>query len=90
VDIVAYLLKARTVESDKQPLLANGFEITSVSRPRLGKHIPTSTGTHVTIEVLLQTMFSTRSVSTSYKEDNWRNQVSSVWEAVKRGLERGT
>jgi hypothetical protein len=25
---VAYLLRARTVEPEKQPLLANGFEIT--------------------------------------------------------------
>jgi hypothetical protein len=24
----------------------------------------------------------------SYKEENWGDQVNSVWEAVKRGLER--
>jgi hypothetical protein len=29
---VAYLLKARTVEPEKQPLLANGSETTFVSR----------------------------------------------------------
>jgi hypothetical protein len=32
VYIVAYFLKARAVESEKQPLLANGSETTSVSR----------------------------------------------------------
>jgi hypothetical protein len=31
---VAYLLKARTVEPEKQPLLANGSETTFVSRQR--------------------------------------------------------
>jgi hypothetical protein len=33
--ILAYLLKARTVEPEKQPLLANGSEITFVSSQRL-------------------------------------------------------
>jgi hypothetical protein len=32
--IVAYLLKARTVEPEKQPLLANGSETKFVSRQR--------------------------------------------------------
>jgi hypothetical protein len=32
VHIVAYFLKARTVEPEKQPLLANGSEITFASR----------------------------------------------------------
>jgi hypothetical protein len=41
-----------------------------------------------TIEVLLETRFSNRSVPRSYKEDNWGDQVSSVRESVKRGLER--
>jgi hypothetical protein len=31
---VAYLLKARTVEPEKQPLLGNGYETTFVSRQR--------------------------------------------------------
>jgi hypothetical protein len=90
VDIVAYLLKARTVESEKQPLLTNGSETTSVSRSRLGKHVPAATDTHATIKVLLETVFSTRYVPRSFKEDNWGNQVSSIWEAVKRGLESGS
>jgi hypothetical protein len=57
VDIVAYLFRARTVKSEKQPLLANGSETTSVSRQRLGKHVPVATDTHATIEILLETVF---------------------------------
>jgi hypothetical protein len=53
---VAYLLKARTVESKKQLLPANGSE-TFVSRQWLGKHVPTATVTHATIEVLLEPVF---------------------------------
>jgi hypothetical protein len=56
------MLKARTVEPEKQPLLANGSEITFVSRQRLGKHVPATTDTHATIEVFLEAVFSTRSV----------------------------
>jgi hypothetical protein len=52
VDIVAYLLKARTVEPEKEPLLANGSETTSVFRQRLGKHDPVATDTHATIQIL--------------------------------------
>jgi hypothetical protein len=40
---MTYLLKARIVEPEKQPLLANGSETTFVSRQRLGKHIPAAT-----------------------------------------------
>jgi hypothetical protein len=42
-DIVAYLPKARTVEPKKQPLLANGSEITFL----LGKGSETNNGTSV-------------------------------------------
>jgi hypothetical protein len=83
-NIVAYLLKARTVEPEKQPLLANGSETTFVSIQRLGKQVPAAMDTHVTIEVLLEILFSTRSVQRRYKEDNWRNRVSSVRETVKK------
>jgi hypothetical protein len=38
-DGVAYLLKARTVEPEKQALVVNGSETTSVSTWRLGKHV---------------------------------------------------
>jgi hypothetical protein len=52
-NIVVYVLKARTVEPEKQPLLGNGSETTFVSRQRLGKHVPAAMDTHATIEVLL-------------------------------------
>jgi hypothetical protein len=72
---VAYMLKSRTVELEKQPLLANGSETTFVSRQRLGKHVPAVTDKHVTIEVLLETVFCARSVKSGYKKDNW----GTVW-----------
>jgi hypothetical protein len=68
--IVAYLLKARTVELEKEPLLANGSEI-FVSRQRFCKHVPAATDTHAIIEVPLETLFSTGSLQVGYKEDNW-------------------
>jgi hypothetical protein len=42
----------------------------------IGKHVPSATNTHKTIELLLKTMFSSRSVQRSYLEDNWGNPVS--------------
>jgi hypothetical protein len=68
-NIVAYLRKARFVEPEKQPLLANGSETTFVSKRRLGKYVPTATDKRATIEVLLETVFSTRSVQRGYKEE---------------------
>jgi hypothetical protein len=59
---VVYLLKARTVEWEKQPLLGNGSGTTFVSTQRLGKHVPAATDTHATTEVQLETVFSTRLV----------------------------
>jgi hypothetical protein len=41
-----------------------------VSRQRIGKNVPAATNTHSTIELLLETVFSTRSVQKVYKEDN--------------------
>jgi hypothetical protein len=70
---VAYLLKARTVEAEKQSWLANDSETTFISRQLLGKHIPVATDMYATIEVLLETLFSIRSMLTGYKEDNWGN-----------------
>jgi hypothetical protein len=32
--------------------------------------------THATIEILLETVYSTRAVQTGYKEDCWDNRVS--------------
>jgi hypothetical protein len=42
IHIVVYFPKVATVESEKQPLLANGSETTFVSRQRLGKHASNS------------------------------------------------
>jgi hypothetical protein len=61
-DNVAYVLKARSMEPEKQLLLANGSEPTIISTRQLSKHIPVATDTHATIEVLLETVFSTWSV----------------------------
>jgi hypothetical protein len=44
---VTYLLKVRTVEPEKEPLLANVSKTTSVSRQRLGKHVPATTDTRM-------------------------------------------
>jgi hypothetical protein len=54
---VTYLLKARSVEPQKRSLLANGPETTFVSSQRLGKHVPASSDTHATVEVLLEQRF---------------------------------
>jgi hypothetical protein len=87
--IVEHLLRARTVEPEKQPLLANGPETTFVSRQRLGKDVPAAVDTHVTIEVPLETVFSTRFVQRRCKEDSWGNPVSSVLESVRKKRQLG-
>jgi hypothetical protein len=56
-----YLFKARTVDPEKQPLLANDSEITFASTQRFGKYVPAATDTLETIEVLLETVFYIRS-----------------------------
>jgi hypothetical protein len=71
-NVVAYLLKARTVEPKKQPFLDNG-----------SVYIPT-TDTHATIQALLEQMSSTRSVQRGYKEGNWGNLVNSECEPAKK------
>jgi hypothetical protein len=62
-----------------------------VYRQRIGKHVPAATNTHATIELLLETVFSTRSMQMAYNEDRWGDTVSlelsSVRESVKRGHE---
>jgi hypothetical protein len=72
-DSVAYLLKARTVDPEKQLLLANGSETIFISTKRLCKHVPVATDTQATIVVLLETVFCTWSVQRGYKEDDWSN-----------------
>jgi hypothetical protein len=47
-----------------------------VSRQQLGKHVPAVTNTQTTIVLLLETVFSTRSEQTGYKEDSWGDPVS--------------
>jgi hypothetical protein len=42
----------------------------AVYRQRLGKHVSVATDTHATIEVLLEMVFSTRSIQRGYKDDN--------------------
>jgi hypothetical protein len=42
----------------------------AVSRQRFSKQVSAVTNTHATIEVLLETVISTRSVQRGYKEDN--------------------
>jgi hypothetical protein len=79
VKLVAYLLKARTVKPEKQPLLANGSETTSVYRQRLGKHVLSATDAHATVDILLEKVVQRR-----YKEDNWGSRLNSVREVVKK------
>jgi hypothetical protein len=47
-----------------------------VSNKLIGKHVPAATNTQATIELLLETVFSTRSMQRGYKEDNWGGPVS--------------
>jgi hypothetical protein len=59
-----------------------------VSRQRLGKHFPAATNRRATIDVLLERSVSMWSVPRSYLEEKWGDQISSVSESVKKGLER--
>jgi hypothetical protein len=68
-------------------LIANDSETTFVSRQRLGKHLPAATDTHATIEVLLEMVFSIRSVERGYKKNNWGNRISLVGESVKKRVQ---
>jgi hypothetical protein len=69
--VLSWLAQSRNAE----PLLRNYREISKyarvVSRQRLGKNVPAVTDTHATIEVLLETLFSTSSEQRSCKGDNW-------------------
>jgi hypothetical protein len=104
---VAYLLKARTVEQEKQPSLANDSETTcfyataakqtTEQRPLIGSRflinmnrrllLRERLGKHVAAATDIRMILSAKAVLRSHEEDNWGDQVSSVWEAVKRGLE---
>jgi hypothetical protein len=74
---VAYLLKARTVEPEKQPLLGNActqqqrivttrdVTRTAVAMERLGKHVSAETNSRNN----RRAVFSVRFVSRGYKQD---------------------
>jgi hypothetical protein len=66
----------------------NSVACRAVSRQWLGKNVTASTDTHATIQVLLETVFSTRFVRRGIKRTIEPRRVSSVWESVKRGLQR--
>jgi hypothetical protein len=71
---VVYLLKARTVEPEKQPLLANGSETTFVSRQTPRNEQRPLLGSRLLIMQQLdynngRVVFSTRFVTKNYKRD---------------------
>jgi hypothetical protein len=81
-DTVVYLLHARTVESQKQPLLSNTHTqqytnsvMQSVSRQQLGKHISTYQAMlcNVVTSSTIQAVFSMGSVQSAYKISEFRS-----------------
>jgi hypothetical protein len=77
INIVAYRSVAKQWLYERLPLLCNTRNIharhnrrTTVFMQRRGNHAST------TIQLLLETAFSTRSVQSSYLEDNWGDPVS--------------
>jgi hypothetical protein len=58
-----------------------------ISRQGMGKYVPTATNTHATIELLLETVFSTRSLQSGYKKDTWGDPVELKVEFCKGGPE---
>jgi hypothetical protein len=75
-------------------------EETFIARQRLGKHVPVVTNKQTTIDVLLETMFSIRSVQRGYKRRDLRfgsgprveasSNTSTVALRVVGGDEKGT
>jgi hypothetical protein len=69
----------------------NSGAMQPISRKWIGKHVSMAKNMHATIELLLETLFSTQYVQRGYKEDSWGDPVSwklsSAWEAVKIGHE---
>jgi hypothetical protein len=49
---------------------------TVISKQRISKHVPAATNMHATIELPLETLFSTGSVQLGYKEDICGDPVS--------------
>jgi hypothetical protein len=87
VHIVTYLLKARTVEPEKQPLLVNGSEIIFLSRQRLGKHIRIGLQQY---RYCWKRCFLRWSVPRRYKEENCGNRVSNPRGGGVKYLHRDT
>jgi hypothetical protein len=52
-----------------------------VSKPPIFKHVSAAMNTHTTIQLLLETVFSARSVQTGYKKNNWGDLLISREEA---------
>jgi hypothetical protein len=81
---VDYLICVSSIYSSMmlcvQPLLCNDCEIgeltMSLSRQQIGKHVPVTTNAYATIELLLETVFSTQSMQKGNKVDNWGDPVN--------------
>jgi hypothetical protein len=56
---------------------------------RLGKHVPAATDMHVTIEVLLETAFPTRSVKGAISRTTTARRGSWNGVTVQKGLKQG-
>jgi hypothetical protein len=54
----------------------NNGVMQSVSGQHICKHVTTATNTNTVIKLLLEMVLSTRSLRSSYKEDNWGDPVS--------------
>jgi hypothetical protein len=60
------------------------------SQQRLGTHIPAEKDTHATTDLLFEAVSSKRSVSRSYKEDNWSWKGADVQRRLEPGSRRLT
>jgi hypothetical protein len=66
ISTVAYLLKARNAEPEKQPLLGNGSANTPVARQRLNnRHVIVENDAHAIIGEWFEAVFSVLSVPES-------------------------
>jgi hypothetical protein len=63
------------MHESRDSLINNGVA-QPISKQRIAEYVPAATTTHATIEVLLETVFSTWSVQRGDKEDNWGDGVS--------------
>jgi hypothetical protein len=67
IHIMVFLLKARIVKPARKPFLQNGSVSTPVARQQLSScHMKVATSTHTTLEELLETELSVRSVLSLY------------------------